>query len=157
MVLLVPPGNDPPPMLGDQISSGGNVHVTKKFRVCTVPTISALVHCCCVMLTSYYPVQVCPKQNFSVHYHYYLVVLISYYYIIPFCSKLYCFACQKVNVPVRALIALIRRVLLVDGSLHKKLFPSTTSLHQELICFELPSLHSTFLDLLSATIKGMRR
>ncbi len=61
------------------------------------------------------------------------------------------------NVPVRALIALTRRVLSVDGSLHKKLFPSTTSLHQELICFELPSLHSTFLDLLSATIKGMRR
>uniref|UniRef100_A0A0D3G5L6 Pre-rRNA-processing protein RIX1 N-terminal domain-containing protein n=1 Tax=Oryza barthii TaxID=65489 RepID=A0A0D3G5L6_9ORYZ len=119
LMLLVPPGNDPPPMLGDQTKwSGGNVHVTKKFRVYTVPTISVLIHCCCVMLTSYYPVQV--------------------------------------NVPVRALIALTRRVLSVDGSLHKKLFPSTTSLHQELICFELPSLHSTFLDLLSATIKGMR-
>uniref|UniRef100_A0A0E0KZL9 Pre-rRNA-processing protein RIX1 N-terminal domain-containing protein n=1 Tax=Oryza punctata TaxID=4537 RepID=A0A0E0KZL9_ORYPU len=119
VMLLVPPGNDPPPMLGDQTKwSGGNVHVTKKFRVYTVPTISVLIHCCCVMLTSYYPVQV--------------------------------------NVPVRALIALTRRVLSVDGSLHKKLFPSTTSLHQELICFELPSLHSTFLDLLSATIKGMR-
>uniref|UniRef100_A0A0D9WER0 Pre-rRNA-processing protein RIX1 N-terminal domain-containing protein n=1 Tax=Leersia perrieri TaxID=77586 RepID=A0A0D9WER0_9ORYZ len=119
LMLLVPPGNDPPPMLGDQKKwSGGNVHVTKKFRVYTVPTISVLIHCCCVMLTSYYPVQV--------------------------------------NVPVRALIALTRRVLSVDGSLHTKLFPSTTSLHQELICFELPSLHSTFLDLLSATIKGMR-
>ncbi|EEC78919.1 hypothetical protein OsI_19333 [Oryza sativa Indica Group] len=119
LMLLVPPGNDPPLMLGDQTKwSGGNVHVTKKFRVYTVPTISVLIHCCCVMLTSYYPVQV--------------------------------------NVPVRALIALTRRVLSVDGSLHKKLFPSTTSLHQELICFELPSLHSTFLDLLSATIKGMR-
>ncbi|RLM80182.1 proline- glutamic acid- and leucine-rich protein 1-like isoform X2 [Panicum miliaceum] len=63
---------------------------------------------------------------------------------------------DQVNVPMRALVALIRRVLLVDGSLHKKLLPSTTSLHQELICFELPSLHSTFLDLLNATIKGMR-
>ncbi|KAF8656892.1 hypothetical protein HU200_060454 [Digitaria exilis] len=118
MLLLVPPGVDPPPILGDQIRSGGNVHVTKKFRICTVPTISALMHCCSVMLTSYYPVQV--------------------------------------NVPMRALVALMRRVLLVDGSLHKKLLPSTTSLHQELICFELPSLHSTFLDLLNATIKGMR-
>ncbi|KAG8085081.1 hypothetical protein GUJ93_ZPchr0010g8206 [Zizania palustris] len=117
-MLLVPPGSDPPPMLGDQRRSAGNVHVTKKFRVCTVPTISGLIHCCCVMLTTYYPVQV--------------------------------------NVPVRALIALIQRALLVDGSLHTKLFPSTTSLHQELICFELPTLHSTFLDLLSATIKGMR-
>ncbi|CAN6278368.1 unnamed protein product [Urochloa humidicola] len=118
MLLLVPPGADPPPTLGDQVKSRGNVHVTKKFRVCTVPTISALMHCCSVMLTSYYPVQV--------------------------------------NVPMRALVALMRRVLLVDGTLHKKLFPSTTSLHQELICFELPSLHSTFLDLLNATIKGMR-
>ncbi|KAG2650663.1 hypothetical protein PVAP13_1NG198100 [Panicum virgatum] len=118
MLLLVPPGADPPPTLGDQVRSGANVHITKKFHVCTVPTISALMHCCSVMLTSYYPVQV--------------------------------------NVPTRALVALIRRVLLVDGSLHKKLLPSTTSLHQELICFELPSLHSTFLDLLSATIKGMR-
>ncbi|KAG2650662.1 hypothetical protein PVAP13_1NG198100 [Panicum virgatum] len=93
MLLLVPPGADPPPTLGDQVRSGANVHITKKFHV---------------------------------------------------------------NVPTRALVALIRRVLLVDGSLHKKLLPSTTSLHQELICFELPSLHSTFLDLLSATIKGMR-
>ncbi|CAL4888073.1 unnamed protein product [Urochloa decumbens] len=118
MLLLVPPGADPPPTLGDQVRSGGNVHVTKKFRVCTVPTISALMHCCSVMLTSYYPVQV--------------------------------------NVPMRALVSLMQRVLLVDGSLHKKLFPSTTSLHQELICFELPLLHSTFLDLLNATIKGMR-
>nr|CAB3446483.1 unnamed protein product [Digitaria exilis] len=126
MLLLVPPGVDPPPILGDQIRSGGNVHVTKKFRICTVPTISALMHCCSVMLTSYYPVQ-----------------LFSSYW-------------QKVNVPMRALVALMRRVLLVDGSLHKKLLPSTTSLHQELICFELPSLHSTFLDLLNATIKGMR-
>ncbi|PNT66437.1 hypothetical protein BRADI_3g11327v3 [Brachypodium distachyon] len=119
MMLLVPPGNDPPPVFGDGTRSGGNLHVTKKFRVYTVPTISALVHCCCVMLTSYYPV-------------------------------------QKVNVPIRALVALLRRVLLVDGSLHKKLFPSTTSLQQELICFELPSLHSSFLDLLTATIKATR-
>ncbi|KAK3152819.1 hypothetical protein QOZ80_2BG0163990 [Eleusine coracana subsp. coracana] len=118
MMLLVPPGTDRPPTLGHQLRSGGNVHAMKKFRQCTVPTISALIHCCGVMLTSYYPVQV--------------------------------------NVPVRALIALIRRVLLVNGSMHKKMFPSTTSLHQELICFELPSVHSTFLDLLIATIKGMR-
>ncbi|KAL6640323.1 hypothetical protein ACP70R_022172 [Stipagrostis hirtigluma subsp. patula] len=118
MMLLVPAGTNPPPTLGDQLRPGGNVHVTKKFRVCTVPIISALIHCCSVMLTSHYPAQV--------------------------------------KVPMPALIALIRRVLLVDGSLHKKLFPSTTSLHQELICFELPSLHSIFLDLLNATIKGMR-
>lgn len=118
MLLLVPPGTDPLPTLGDEVMPGGNVHIMKKFRVFTVPTISALTLCCSVMLTSYYPVQV--------------------------------------NVPIHALIALMRRVLLVDGSLHNKLFPSTTSLHQELICFDLPSLHSTFLDLLNATIKGMQ-
>lgn len=118
MLLLVPPGTDPLPTLGDEVMPGGNVHIMKKFRVFTVPTISALTLCCSVMLTSYYPVQV--------------------------------------NVPIHALMALMRRVLLVDGSLHNKLFPSTTSLHQELICFDLPSLHSTFLDLLNATIKGMR-
>jgi hypothetical protein len=64
MMLLVPPGTDPPPTLGHQLKSGGNVHVTKKFRRCTVPTISALIHCCDVMLTSYYPVQVRSKQHF---------------------------------------------------------------------------------------------
>ena len=68
MMLLVPPGNDPPPVLAE-IKLGGNLHVTKKFRVFTVPTISALAHCCCVMLTSYYPVQVCPKLYLLVHYH----------------------------------------------------------------------------------------
>jgi hypothetical protein len=73
MMLLVPPGNDPPPVLGDQIKLGGNLHVTKKFRVFTVPTISALAHCCCVMLTSYYPVQVRPKLHLLVHYHYLLL------------------------------------------------------------------------------------
>jgi hypothetical protein len=72
MMLLVPPGNDPPPVLGDQIKLGGNLHVTKKFRVFTVPTISALAHCCCVMLTSYYPVQVRPKLHLLVHCHYLL-------------------------------------------------------------------------------------
>jgi hypothetical protein len=69
----------------------------------------------------------------------------------------YLFSGQKVNVPVRSLIALIQRVLLVSGTLHNKMFPSTTSLHQELIFFELPTLHSIFLDLLIATINGMRR
>jgi len=73
MLLLVPPGADPPPTLGDQVRSGANVHITKKFRVCTVPTISALMHCCSVMLTSYYPVQVGQNHNISV---YYLMVLI---------------------------------------------------------------------------------
>jgi tetratricopeptide (TPR) repeat protein len=98
--------------------ANSNVQVLKKFRQCTVPTISVLIHCCSGMLTSYYPVQI--------------------------------------KVPVHTLISLIQRVLLVDGSLHNKMFPSTTSLHQEFICFELLSLHSTFLDLLIATIKGMR-
>lgn len=63
----------------------------------------------------------------------------------------------KVNIPVHALVALIQRVLLVDVSLNKSLFQSNTPLDQELICSEIPTLHSAFLDLLGATIKGMRR
>lgn len=58
MMLLVPPGTDPPPILGHQLRSEGNLHVMKKFRQRTVPTISTLIHCCSLMLTSYYPVQV---------------------------------------------------------------------------------------------------
>jgi hypothetical protein len=63
MLLLVPPGADPLPTLGDEVMPGGNVHVMKKFRVFTVPTISALTHCCSVMLTSYYPVQVLSESE----------------------------------------------------------------------------------------------
>ncbi|KAK1260845.1 hypothetical protein QJS04_geneDACA013378 [Acorus gramineus] len=63
----------------------------------------------------------------------------------------------QVTVPTRALLALVWRVLSVDGSLHASMSPFITSLHQELICSELPILHLETLDLLTAIIKGARR
>uniref|UniRef100_A0A6N2M1J1 Pre-rRNA-processing protein RIX1 N-terminal domain-containing protein n=1 Tax=Salix viminalis TaxID=40686 RepID=A0A6N2M1J1_SALVM len=62
----------------------------------------------------------------------------------------------QVSVPVRSLLALIERVLMVDGSLP----PTTSSLvilaEQEFICSELPVLHSYALELLTSVIKGIR-
>ncbi|GFZ11211.1 hypothetical protein Acr_22g0006090 [Actinidia rufa] len=63
----------------------------------------------------------------------------------------------QVRVPIRPLIALAGRVLMVDGSLPQALFPFTTGMQQESICSELPVLHSYGLELLSAIIKGVRR
>ncbi|XP_072960593.1 uncharacterized protein [Typha angustifolia] len=62
----------------------------------------------------------------------------------------------QVTVPVRPLLALVGRVLLLDGSLHTALLPFTTSMHQELLCSVLPSFHMDCLDLLIAIIKGLR-
>ncbi|XP_025811287.1 uncharacterized protein LOC112889030 isoform X7 [Panicum hallii] len=116
-MLLTPPGSKLVPPLGGQTTCGDkHIYSTKKFHSYAATTISALVHCCSVMLTSSYPVQV-------------------------------------INIPVRALVTLTRKVLLIDGSF---LLQSNTTLCQELICSEIPTLHSTFLDLLASTIKGMR-
>ncbi|CAK9149218.1 unnamed protein product [Ilex paraguariensis] len=62
----------------------------------------------------------------------------------------------QVTIPVRPLLALSRRVLMVDGSLLQALFPFTTALQQEFICSELPALHLYSLELLSAVVKGLR-
>ncbi|KAB1210289.1 Proline-, glutamic acid- and leucine-rich protein 1 [Morella rubra] len=62
----------------------------------------------------------------------------------------------QVNIPVRSLLVLVERVLAVDGSLPQALLPFMTSMQQELICAELPVLHSCSLELLSAIIKGTR-
>ncbi|XP_028549225.1 proline-, glutamic acid- and leucine-rich protein 1-like isoform X2 [Dendrobium catenatum] len=61
-----------------------------------------------------------------------------------------------VSIPVRPLIATVRRVLQVDGSFHGTLFPLITSTHQELLCAVLPALHLGCLDFLIAIIKGLR-
>lgn len=59
--------------------------------------------------------------------------------------------------PVRSLLALVERVLMVNGSLS----PTTSSFvilaEQEFICSELPVLHSYALELLASVIKGIRR
>ncbi|KAF3321111.1 proline-, glutamic acid- and leucine-rich protein 1 [Carex littledalei] len=63
----------------------------------------------------------------------------------------------QVTIPVRPLLTLIGRVLNVDGTLvSKTVLPSTTSLYQELLCSELPTFHLYILDLLIATIKGLK-
>ncbi|XP_061349893.1 uncharacterized protein LOC133295112 [Gastrolobium bilobum] len=60
----------------------------------------------------------------------------------------------KVNVPVRLLLALIERILMVNGSLPPMALPFFTSKQQENICSELPVLHLSSLELLSAIIKA---
>ncbi|KAI8031839.1 Proline-, glutamic acid- and leucine-rich protein 1 [Camellia lanceoleosa] len=62
----------------------------------------------------------------------------------------------QVRVPIRPLVALAGRVLMVDGSVTQALFPFMTAMQQEFICSELPILHLYSLELLSAVIKGVR-
>ncbi|XP_030966472.1 uncharacterized protein LOC115987139 [Quercus lobata] len=62
----------------------------------------------------------------------------------------------QVNVPVRSLLVLVERVLMVDGSVPHALSAFMTSMQQELICSELPVLHLHSLELLIAIIKGTR-
>lgn len=59
--------------------------------------------------------------------------------------------------PVRAVVSLVGRVLMVDGSLSQASYPSMTAMKQELICSELPILQLHSLEMLSAIIKGLRR
>ncbi|MED6123205.1 hypothetical protein PIB30_046955 [Stylosanthes scabra] len=61
----------------------------------------------------------------------------------------------KVQIPVRLLLALAERMLMVNGSLPQMSFPFMTSRQQEDICSVLPSLHLCSLELLDAIIKAM--
>ncbi|XP_027336279.1 proline-, glutamic acid- and leucine-rich protein 1 isoform X2 [Abrus precatorius] len=61
----------------------------------------------------------------------------------------------KVNVPVRLLLALVERILMVNGSLPQISLPFMTAKQQENICSELPVLHLSSLELLTAIIKAM--
>ncbi|CAI9773967.1 unnamed protein product [Fraxinus pennsylvanica] len=62
----------------------------------------------------------------------------------------------QVPVPVRAVVSLAGRVLMVDGSLSQAPYSSMFALKQELICSELPLLQLHSLEMLSAIIKGLR-
>uniref|UniRef100_A0A0D3GGA8 Pre-rRNA-processing protein RIX1 N-terminal domain-containing protein n=1 Tax=Oryza barthii TaxID=65489 RepID=A0A0D3GGA8_9ORYZ len=56
---LISPGSKPPPLSGGQTTYGDwNFHSAKKFCTFAVPTISALIHCCSMMLTTSYPIQI---------------------------------------------------------------------------------------------------
>lgn len=116
--LLVPPGKDPPPPLGGCRIGDASDHKTKKPERLHISSVSALMHCCYMMLTNTYPV--------------------------------------RVRVPIRSLVALVGRVLMVDGSSSQALFPFMTSMQQELICSELPILHLYSLKLFRAVIKSLR-
>lgn len=60
MKLLVPPGKGTPPPLGGQQNLEERSHnATRRLRDYTIPTISTLIHSCCMMLTNPYLVQVC--------------------------------------------------------------------------------------------------
>lgn len=61
------------------------------------------------------------------------------------------------NVPIRPLLALVERVLMVDGSIPRSLSPFMTAMHQQSVCVELPVLHLYSLDLLAAIVDGMHR
>ncbi|KAA8547993.1 hypothetical protein F0562_004422 [Nyssa sinensis] len=63
----------------------------------------------------------------------------------------------EVTVPIDPLLAVIWRVLMVDGSLYQPLSPFTTVVQQQHTCNELSILHLYSLDLLAAVIKGVRR
>lgn len=59
VVPLLPPGKDPPPPLGGEHVAKEAVQKTRnRFFQLLVPRVSSLMHCCCVMLTNPYPVQV---------------------------------------------------------------------------------------------------
>ncbi|GAB2272033.1 hypothetical protein Dimus_006856 [Dionaea muscipula] len=60
----------------------------------------------------------------------------------------------QVTVPVRPLLVIIQRVLLVDGSLPQS-FPYTTVMQQEFVCHHLPTLHHYSLEVLAAVVKGI--
>ncbi|CAE5958881.1 unnamed protein product [Arabidopsis arenosa] len=63
---------------------------------------------------------------------------------------------SKINIPVGSLLSLVERVLVVNGSLPRGMSPFMTGIQQELVCAELPDLHSSALELLRATIKSIR-
>ncbi|KAL6181033.1 hypothetical protein ACLB2K_047691 [Fragaria x ananassa] len=62
----------------------------------------------------------------------------------------------QVTAPIHSLLALIERVMDVDGSLSHSLRLFMTAMQQEFVCSELPRLHSYSLDLLTAIFKGVR-
>lgn len=120
IVPLLPPGKEPPPPLGGPSVEAESVELArKKFWQVLVPRVSSLLHCCCMMLTNPYPVQV--------------------------------------TVPLGPLLALVSRILSVNGSLNQEPVPICVNTQQQaLLCTQLPALHSCALDLLSAIVKGVR-
>ncbi|XP_044462220.1 proline-, glutamic acid- and leucine-rich protein 1-like isoform X3 [Mangifera indica] len=62
----------------------------------------------------------------------------------------------QVTVPIVPLLALVHRVIMVDGSVPRAALPFMTGMQQEFVCSELPLLHLYSLQLLTAIIEGTR-
>ncbi|XP_042426615.1 uncharacterized protein LOC122014451 [Zingiber officinale] len=61
----------------------------------------------------------------------------------------------QVIVPISPLVALVQRVLMVDGSSHVSLTGFTTIIDKDLVCHD-PTLHLGGMDLLIALIEGVK-
>ncbi|KAL8090247.1 uncharacterized protein LOC141697677 [Apium graveolens] len=86
-----------------------------------------------------------------------LLLMCSVSTLIDCCSTmLTCPYLIQVSVPIQSLVMLIRRVLMLDGSVSQNLYSLMTTMQQELICSELPVLHLRSLELLTAIVKGVR-
>ncbi|KAD7479937.1 hypothetical protein E3N88_03073 [Mikania micrantha] len=59
----------------------------------------------------------------------------------------------QAKVPIRSLLMLVERVLMVDGSLAPTLYPTITAMQQEYVCLELPVHHTFSLDILCGIVK----
>ncbi|KAM0023176.1 putative pre-rRNA-processing protein RIX1 [Helianthus debilis subsp. tardiflorus] len=59
----------------------------------------------------------------------------------------------QAKVPVQLLLMLVKRVLMVDGSLTQTLYPIITAMQQEYVCLELPVQHTHCLDILCGIVK----
>lgn len=71
------------------------------------------------------------------------------------CTILTSFYPVQVAVPIRPILATVRRVLMVSGSLPESLQPFTTAMQQEFVCTQLPALQLCSLEVLAAVVKGM--
>ncbi|KAL0795827.1 hypothetical protein Bca101_067204 [Brassica carinata] len=136
---LAPPGKDAPLPLGGQNGSLDDAAWNSEQLI--VSRVSALMYCSTMMLTSSYKCKHVPAYAVS-------KVRIAAE-LTPYCSL-------DRNIPVASLLSLVERVLAVNGSLPKDMLPFMTGIQQELVCAELPTLHSSALGLLRATIKSIR-
>ncbi|GJR85158.1 RNA-directed DNA polymerase, eukaryota, reverse transcriptase zinc-binding domain protein [Tanacetum coccineum] len=62
----------------------------------------------------------------------------------------------KAKLPVRLLLMLVERVLMVDGSLPHTLYPTITAMQQEYVCLEFLVQHSYCLEILCGIVKAAR-
>ena len=94
-----------------------------------------------------------------------MIVLATCYHPPLSFSFSFSFPLPQVPVPITSILALINRILSVDGS--RKLpdmdLPmlsvdaSFSREHQQALCCELPALHTAALRLLTALLEGCRR